>query len=533
MTRSRNKGYLNFVLHAHLPFVRHPEYERFLEENWLFEALSETYLPLLRVFEQLKADRIPFRLTLSISPTLASMLNDEFLQGRYVSHLKRLIELSEKELKRLKNDRQFKPLAKMYNELFSRNLHDFYEVYKKNILKGLRQLEKDGYLDIITTAATHSFLPLYQNYPAAIDAQIQTAVISHGRLFGKEPSGMWLPECGFFPGLERYLKSSNLNYFYSSAHGILFAEEKPKSGVYAPLDCGNGVLAFGRDNVMTNAVWSAEDGYPGDFAYREFYRDIGFDLPADYILEYIQPDGMRVNTGFKYYRITGKTEDKKAYIPEDAAEKAKEHAENFLYKIKNKIRKIAPLMDKPPYIAAPFDAELFGHWWFEGPIWIDQVLRMIAADEEKSIELVCPSDYLKKQKNHQKALPSFSSWGNKGYAEVWLDGTNDWIYRHTHKAIERMQELVIRFPNESGLKERVLNQAAREVMLAQASDWPFIMETGTTVPYAVRRVKEHLFNFTTIYDNLSRGNVNTEWLTKLEKKNNVFPDIDYRIFLRE
>ncbi len=521
------------MLHAHLPFVRHPEFDRFLEENWLFEAISETYLPLMRVFSKLKEDKVPFRLTISISPTLASMLNDGLLQERYIRHLEMLLDLGDKEIKRTKGDKKFNPLAKMYHDLFRQNLEDFTGIHKKNLLKSFRQLEKDGCVDIITTGATHSFLPLYELYPAAVEAQVQTAVISHGRLFGKEPSGMWLPECGYFPGLERYLKSANLNYFFSSAHGILFAEERPKNGVYAPLNCGNNVYAFGRDNATTNAVWSAEEGYPGDIAYREFYRDIGFDLPLEYIQPYVLPDGMRVNTGYKYYRITGNTDQKQPYNFQDALEKADEHAENFLYRTKSKIKKLSPLMDKPPLISAPFDAELFGHWWFEGPGWIDILLRKIAKDDEKIIQLVSPDDYLKKHKTHQKSQPSFSSWGNKGYAEVWLDGTNDWIYRHTHKAIERMEELVIRFPNESGLKERVLNQAAREVMLAQASDWPFIMETGTTVPYAVRRVKEHLNNFNTIYDNLSRGNVNTEWLTKLEKRNNVFPDIDYRIFLRD
>jgi 1,4-alpha-glucan branching enzyme len=144
--------------------------------------------------------------------------------------------------------------------------------------------------------------------------------------------------------------------------------------------------------------------------------------------------------------------------------------------------------------------------------------------------MVTPSDYLEMHPENQAAVPSFSSWGTKGYSEVWLNGKNDWVYRHTHMAIERMQELARRFPNEAGLKERVLNQAAREVLLSQASDWPFIMKIGTTVPYAVKRVKEHICNFNLIYENLCKNTVNTEWLTGIEKKNNLFPDIDYRIF---
>jgi len=143
------------------------------------------------------------------------------------------------------------------------------------------------------------------------------------------------------------------------------------------------------------------------------------------------------------------------------------------------------------------------------------------------------SSYLKRYPPAQIMQPAFSSWGNKGYSEVWLDGTNDWIYRHTHKVIERMTELVSRFPNESGLKKRALDQAAREVLLSQCADWPFIIRAGTNVSYAVRRIKEHINNFNTIYDSLCRSAVSTEWLTRVEKKNLIYPDIDYRMFREE
>ena len=172
---------------------------------------------------------------------------------------------------------------------------------------------------------------------------------------------------------------------------------------------------------------------------------------------------------------------------------------------------------------------LFGHWWFEGPQWLEFLIRKIHSEGENII-LATPSDYLSENRSFHVGTPSFSSWGNNGYAEVWLDGSNDWIYRHVHKAIERMSELVARFPNETGLKQRTLNQAAREVLLSQASDWPFIMKTGTAVQYATRRIKEHLFNFNKIYDGLCRNSVKTEWLTNLEKKDNLFSDIDYRLF---
>jgi 1,4-alpha-glucan branching enzyme len=299
--------------------------------------------------------------------------------------------------------------------------------------------------------------------------------------------------------------------------------------VYSPVACPNGVHAFGRDVPSSHAVWSSENGYPGDVSYRDFYRDIGFELPLDYIRKWIHEGDIRISTGIKYYAITGKSDFKRPYRIDVAAQKAKEHAANFIYHRLKQTAKLQDLMDRPPVIVCPYDAELFGHWWFEGPMWLENVIRGFA-EQQPTLEMVTPGDYLRRHPNNARAVPSFSSWGNNGYAEVWLDASNDWIYPHIHKAIDRMAELVERFPEEEGLKLRALNQAARELMLAQASDWPFIMKTGTTVPYATKRVKEHLSNFATIFEGLRRNAVNTEWLTRMERKNNLFSDIDYRLF---
>ncbi len=526
------KGLISFILHMHLPFVRHPEYDTFLEEVWLFEAISETYLPMLRVFERLETDGIPFRLTLSLSPTLTHMLQDELLMQRYVDHLTLLIELADKELERNRKDPEVLKLSIMYKEFFTRNLREFEDVHNRNILKKIKYYQDTGYLELITTCATHAFLPHYQSYPSMLKSQIMTGVESHDRIFSRMPEGVWLPECGYFPGVEEYLKPYGVKYFISSAHGLLYSEDRPVHGVYAPVQCPNGIATFARDRASSRAVWSAIDGYPGDPAYRDFYRDIGFDLPLDYIGPYINDGVNRVNTGFKYHAITGDTDQKEYYIPEAAQEKAVEHAKSF---VENRIRQcetLAEYMNRPPVIAAPYDAELFGHWWFEGPDFLEAVIREVAA-QSSELALVTPTDYLKAFPDNQVTKPAFASWGDKGYGQVWLDGSNDWIYRHTHKLIERMEELVERFPDEKGLKERTLNQAAREVLLSQASDWPFIMKAGTMVPYARKRIKTHIHNFNYIYDSLSRNTIKTEWLTKLEKKDNIFPFLDYRIFKKE
>jgi 1,4-alpha-glucan branching enzyme len=521
-------GYLCFILHAHLPFVRNPEYERFLEENWLFEAISETYLPLLRMFEGLETDGVPFKLVFSFSSTLCFMLEDELLQQRYVQYLERMIELAEKEVRRTHANPVLAPVARMYQDLHRRNHDDFCGKYGRRLLTGFDHFVRTGRFELVATAATHAYLPLYENYPEALRMQIGIGQLDQQRWFGKLARGFWLPECGYFPGLEDYLRENGIHYFFTSAHGVLFANERPVAGVFAPVRCPNGLYAFPRDVAAANAVWSPDEGYPADPVYRDFYRDIGFDLPLDYVAPYIQDGRLRTFTGFKYYAVTGRTDEKLAYDPVAARRKLSEHAENFIYNRLNQIRKLGPHLDIPSLISCPFDAELFGHWWFEGPAWLDTLFRRIQTVSE--LELVTPSEYLKLHNRHQTMQPSLSSWGNEGYSSVWLDGSNDWVYRHTHTAIERMGELARRYPNESGLKRRALDQAAREVLLSQASDWPFILHTGTTVNYATNRIKEHISNFNRIYEALCSGTVSTEWLTKIEKKDNIFAEIDYRLW---
>ncbi len=520
---------LLLILHAHLPFVRHPEHPRFLEEDWLFEAVSETYLPLLRVFDRLKGDGVPFRLALSVSPSLASMLGDSLLQQRYEEHLRKLIELSEKEVERTADDHRIRRVATMYRELFRRNLDDFVNKYGGNILKGFDYHGKKGCLELLTSSATHPFLPHYQHAPEAVRAQVSIAESFHSATFGKSARGFWLPECGYFSGVEGYLKDSGFDYFVAASHGVLFSADRPQNGVYRPLSCPNGVSVFGRDVYSAHQVWSSEDGYPGDPAYRDFYRDIGFDLPIEYIGPYVYDGVLRTFTGLKYYAITGPGDRKEPYDPDRAAETVEEHADNFVYKLQRVAERITPLVEDTPVITAPFDAELFGHWWFEGPAWLEAVIRRLARDDS-GIDLSGPHDFLKVNPPSQTIRPAYSSWGTKGYSEVWLDGSNDWIYRHTHHATDRMIELTQRFPDEHGLKERALAQAARETLLAQASDWPFMIRSGTTVAYAVRRIKEHVQNVEAIYDSLCRGTISTEWLTRLERRHNVFPNLNYRLF---
>ena len=523
------QGYLALVLHAHLPFVRHPEHEDFLEEDWLYEAITETYIPLLWVLEDLVRDGIEIRLTLSLSPTLVTMLDDELLRRRYTRHLDSLCELAAKEVHRTRQQPRFHDTARMYHERFERARAGYQERWKRDLVGAFREIEQCGKLEIITSAATHGYLPLLRVNPAAVRAQVRVAAQFHEERFGKPADGIWLPECGFYPGLDEVLKKAGFRYFFLDAHGIYHADGRTSFGVHAPLYCPSGVAAFGRDLESAKQVWSSKEGYPGDFDYREFYRDIGFDLNLDYIGPYIHKDGIRVNTGIKYYRVTGPGDGKEPYVRERALAKAALHAGNFLFNRERQTEWLRGWMGRKPIIVAPYDAELFGHWWFEGPEWIDCLFRTI--DEgRRTVGPATPSEYLAEYPVNQVEMPSASSWGYQGYNEVWLNGSNDWIYRHLHGCADRMVQLAGRFPDASGLTRRSLNQAARELLLAQASDWPFIMSRGTVVEYAVRRAREHLLGFNDLYLMLQEGQIRKDRLSELENKDNIFPRLDYRVY---
>jgi 1,4-alpha-glucan branching enzyme len=146
------------------------------------------------------------------------------------------------------------------------------------------------------------------------------------------------------------------------------------------------------------------------------------------------------------------------------------------------------------------------------------------------VKKITVPEYLAQLPTNQVCQPTMSSWGHKGYAEVWLEGSNDWIYRHLHEGAERMVELAKQFPDAHGLRKRALNQAARELLLAQSSDWAFIMKTGTMVEYAVKRTHEHMANLLQLSDQIRSGEIDEGFLSDIEGRHNVFPGIDYRLY---
>jgi 1,4-alpha-glucan branching enzyme len=529
----QSNGKLILVLHHHLPYIRHPEYEDFMEEDWLHQAVVETYLPLLGVFERIRDEGIPYRMTVSLTPPLISMLDDPLLRDRTERHLTRMLRLAESEVTRTKDSIGHQRLALYYRELMVEMMDRYKGTYGRDIVSRYRELQDSGHLEIITCCATHGFLPLMNSHTPAMRAQIDVACDHYRQRFGRNPRGIWLAECGYQPGVETLLEEQGIEYFFVDTHSMAFADPRPRYGVFAPVVAGDSnVAAFGRDLETSHQVWSSETGYPGDAVYREFYRDLGWDLDLDYLRPFLGHHGFRKFTGFKYHRVTGKVElhEKELYDPREADRKADDHAANFLFNREQQIEHLSEKMDTDPVVVAPYDAELFGHWWYEGPNFLNYLIRKTACDSA-GVKLATAGDVLDEDPAIQKATPSYSSWGYKGYCEFWLNGENDWLYRHLHHIQEEMSRLADQYREEADpLRQRVLNQAARELLLAQSSDWAFIMKTGTVVDYAVKRSKEHIDRFLSLAAMCRQDDIDEGRLAELESRDNIFMDIDFRVY---
>jgi 1,4-alpha-glucan branching enzyme len=339
---------------------------------------------------------------------------------------------------------------------------------------------------------------------------------------------MWLPECGYAPGLDAYIREGGINYIFLESHGLMNASPKPTKSIYCPVKTASDVLVFGRDAESSRQVWSSEGGYPGDVDYRDFYRDIGFDLDYEYIKPYL-PGGIRTFTGIKYFRVTGKTEGKDLYNREQGLKKAALHAEHFMQAREEQVLFLKEKLRTKPVITAAYDAELFGHWWHEGPEWLRFVLRNPSI-RKREFRFITPAEYTAEHHTFETVSPSASSWGRGGYSGVWLDTANSWIYRHLKKAAGMMEQLCRKHSAASGLLERALNQALRELLISQASDWPFMMKMGNASQFAETTFRGHMSNFFALCDDISTGEIREPHLVSLERKNALFRDIDFRVY---
>ncbi|MCS7165603.1 MAG: DUF1957 domain-containing protein [Candidatus Calescibacterium sp.] len=501
------KGIILFVLHSHLPLLYYPEYRESLEERWLYEAVRESYIPLLLVFEEIYTKYRYVGITISFSGSLLTMLTNDFFKERIHRHLKKTVELGEKEIQRTKNTLFYKNAEFLYNR-FSTILKKF-EDLNGDILKAYRDLAQKGAIQIITSNLTHCISPFYfvdQASLKLLEVQFYKAVSNFVDYFGFQPEGIWLPECAYLPQLDKILKKYNIKYTFLEGHGIIFSRDVCKYGTFMPYITRDGLIVFGRDFESSKQVWSAKEGYPGDFWYREFYKDIGYDLDYEYIKEYIHESGVRVDTGYKYYRITGvdvPLSSKEIYDPDFAMKKSFEHAANFIF---NRERQSEYWHDNlktglPLSIVAMYDTELFGHWWFEGPTFLKNILQLLQEEPRYLVGVLTVSDYLKILENNNFKFeviePNSSTWGWKGYFEYWLNGSVDYMYRHIHVNTRSFFDMIYRKREQIENNEKyrnIVEIGITELLQAQCSDWPFIVFTGQVSQYGHTRFKEHILN---------------------------------------
>ena len=518
-------GSLALVLHAHLPFVRHPEHDSFHEENWLFEAISESYVPLLQMIQRLLRRGIRFQITLSISPTLCAMLSDPLLRDRYLRHLDRLGGLLERECDRNQPNERLFALSQFYRDFFAATRRTFAEEWNCDLLGVFRQLRGTGAVEITASAATHAILPILQQSPGAAQAQIAIGCDQFREIFGGEPAGFWLPECAFSTGIAPLLQAENIRWFIVDAHALEQASPPARRGSFAPCFTNAGPAAFARSVHVSRQVWSADQGYPGDPTYRDFYRDVGFDLSP----EELAPFSKCTFTGIKYHRVTGRdVAVKEIYDRTTAEETARKHARHFVARCIAELESVQA-DEWNPILIVPFDAELFGHWWFEGPFFLEHVILRAA---ESMLSLTTPSEFLEQNPTQQVIEPAASSWGDQGFLDVWLDGKCGWIYPYLFAANTRMTTLAkSRSRQATPDDDRVLRQLARELLLAQSSDWAFLIRNATAKNYATKRVSDHLSRFAKLADQFEDSKVDRDFLAQCEAQDNLFPNVDWRRFL--
>ncbi len=592
-------GAFTFVFHSHMPYARLAGRWPHGEE-WIHEAICETYIPLLNAFYDLRDEGVPFRATIGITPILAEQLADADICDHFDAFMDEKIAAARADIPRFRGELK-KPatpvnitaeaaaragiqeeerrqetvpvseaephmayLAEWYLNWFEHIKRSFDVRYNRDLIGAFRLLQDEGYIEIITCAATHGYLPLLGT-DSAIYAQLKAGITSYERHFGRKPAGIWLPECAYRPayytdkgvlrpGIERFLAEQGIKFFFTETHTITggrpvgvaagdvigpYGEIKrryliPTSDVipdrhattfraYYVSDTTagpqaeqhSGVAAIGRNNRTSQQVWSADWGYPGDQDYREFHR-------KDHI------------SGLQYWRVTGPKVDlggKDAYHPDWAAYKVRQHADHFVYLVEQELGAYAGGSGGDyGLIASNYDTELFGHWWFEGVDWIKEVLRRLASSA--LVEMVTAGQFVAGHASGEVLHLPESSWGAGGTHFTWDNSETHWMWAPIYEAEARMERLVAAHPDPDAATRQVLQQAARELLLLESSDWPFLVTTGQAKEYAIQRFSQHTERFNHLAESVELGRPDTAQAELYWNLDRVFPAVDYRWWAR-
>lgn len=554
-------GRFLLCLHSHMPYVlSHGKSPH--GTDWLTEAAAECYVPLLHVLDRLNNEGIKPRWTFSIVPILAEQLADPAFKDEFESYCQSKIDFSISDQERFRREGQLwmEGVAAWWQRFYTRILVQFKHQWDRDLVAAFKYFEDEGSIEIITSGATHGYQPLLGTDEACI-AQVRLGVDIHKKHFGKAPRGMWLPECAYRPGYDwkspveenqvpwprvgtdEIMKSEGLEYFFTDSHMIRggeplgtyaanfpqLAELFARSSKYftAPEEfrseyqhyrLHNGLTVFARDPQTTVKVWSGEAGYPGDEVYLEFHKQL-------------YPGRLR------YWKISQNKADlgaKQPYDPWAAYEHLTSHAEDLVQTIKNTLASYKGQADRIGTLTAMYDTELFGHWWWEGPEFLYEVARAIAKDPD--IECVTGSDVIDAEPaTHAIYMPE-GSWGEGGYHYIWMNKDNSWTWGKLYQ----MERTLLRMAHNygKGPAKEIVIQAAREVLLAESSDWQFLISTFSAKDYAEVRIKDHFDRFEKLAEMADRVHTGSKltpdeagFLLECQEKDAAFPDLDLSLWL--
>ncbi len=524
----------SLMLHSHIPYCRKSGVWPAGEE-WLFEAMNETYIPLLLVLRQFVFDRIRPRLTIGVVPVLAEQLADEYMKGRFAQYMEGKIERARRDIERFHADEARRHVAEYWLNRFQGHYHHYEHDFYRDILGTLKWLQDEGVVELVTSAATHGFLPLMER-DSSIFAQVRVGIETYQKYFGRSPRGIWLPECAYRPeqwssgekrvrkGIDEWLAGEEIEYFFVESVGLRRAEfMENRHGEAAPATergykLPSGIAVFGRNEATGRQVWSPQAGYPGDPNYLEFHRK--------------DPD-----SGLHYWRVTGKAE-KETYNPDQARKKTEEHADHFVSLLKEEEKKRrGEIHEPPPVIVSPYDCELFGHWWHEGPAWIDHLFRKLTLDE--TVQCLSLGDVMDRYGATFSSIKMGpSTWGLNADFTVWQNPEHGWIWPYINTCSREMEQLLTFLDTQgrpaNDRDRRILRQMARELLLMQGSDWPFLLFTTQAKEYANQRFHHHHQRFQKLLwaaKSLSDLNrLKDQELRDMEEVDSLWPDIDYNLF---
>jgi len=486
---------------------------------------------MLNILRELKEGGIRTAITINVTPILAEQLADEYLKQRFSEYMDDLIKRAKSDIHKFEYHSQKKKIAEYHLRAFERVLNSFYHNYYRDLLGSFKWLENEGMIELITCAATHGFLPLIGS-DSGLFSQIQTAVDTHKKYFGQTPKGIWLPECAYRPKLasqgkmresiDYWLNNSGIEYFFVDSHGILSAEileQRNEVGLNTNIGYSlkTGISVFGRNQKTSRQVWDARIGYPGNEYYREFHK-------KDH------------ESGLQYWRITGKTiEDgkKQLYDIGRANEVIESHAHHFISLIESELFQFSKEWNFPGIIVSPFDFELYGHWWVEGINWLNRVFELVSSSDK--VEMLTISEYISKYKEDFSIIEmKESSWGEGGDFRVWKNPEHGWIWPYINGSIKEFEELLQRFPNPADWERRILKQIARELLLMEGSDWPFLLYTKQAKEYANQRFHNHHQQFLKLIwaakDFNDKSRISLSELENIEAIDSCFKDIKIDYF---